>query len=270
MEKLIADCHTHSDLSFDGDNSPEEMVKAAVSRGIKHLAITDHVEIDCFDDPEYSFPKTVTEAAKLLPALKNRYNGEIDLIWGVELGQPLHNIELTTRLLAENDYDFIIGSCHAVRGYKDFYFLDYSEADPEKILEQYFEEMLEMAQWGGFDVLGHLTYPLRYISGEHGIKIDMARFNGIIEEIFKTIIKNGMGIEINTSGLREKIGVTLPDIEYIKLYRRLGGEIITVGSDAHSTTNLGSGIAAGIALAKEAGFGKIWYYSKRQPKCIEI
>lgn len=157
-----------------------------------------------------------------------------------------------------------------VKGWDDFYYLDYKKTDPYQILRLYFEELLEMARWGKFDVLGHLTYPLRYIEGDFGIKIDMDIYKNIITDIFKSLIKNGMGIEINTSGLREKIGVTLPDEAFVKMYRKLGGEIITVGSDAHCTDDLGKGISEGIALAKKCGFDKIYYYNRRIPVAINI
>ena len=157
-----------------------------------------------------------------------------------------------------------------VKGWDDFYFLDYKKVDPHYLLGLYFEELLEMAEWGKFDVLGHLTYPLRYIVGDFGIKIDMSRYESIIEKIFKTLVKNGMGIEINTSGLRQKIDVTLPDEHYIRLYKKCGGEILTAGSDAHCTADLGKGIAEGISLAKKCGFDKIYYYDHRKPISIKI
>lgn len=156
------------------------------------------------------------------------------------------------------------------RGYDDFYYLDYKKDNPDYLMRLYFEELLEMAEWGKFDVLGHLTYPLRYIEGDFGIKIDMDVYNPIIEKIFLTLIKNGMGIEINTSGLRQKIGVTLPSEKYVKMYRDLGGEIITIGSDAHNTENLGMGIDKGIIIAKNCGFDKIYYYDHRKPVSINI
>ena len=98
----------------------------------------------------------------------------------------------------------------------------------------------------------------------------MDRYGSIIEKIFITLIKNGMGIEINTSGLREEIGVTLPSEKYVKIYRELGGEIVTIGSDAHCVENLGKGISEGIQIAKNCGFDKIYYYDHRKPVSINI
>ena len=269
-KRIIIDCHNHSTQSPDGKNTVREMLEQAIRLGMEHYTITDHLEINKFFDKEFLYEEPVKESSVIVPALKKEFQDKIGFYYGVELGQPLHDIELTTRILKAYDYDFIIGSCHMVREFDDFYYLDYNVLKPKDMLEKYFNELLEMAQWGGFDVLGHLTYPLRYITGDFGIQIDMKPYDSIIAEIFRTLIKNGMGIEVNTSGLRQKIGVTMPDSSYIKLFRRLGGEIITIGSDAHCAEDLGKGINEGLAMIKEAGFDKIWYFEKRQPKYMHI
>lgn len=269
---ILFDLHTHSTLSFDGGSSAEDMVFRACELGMEYYALTDHVEIERFTDPEYNCDRTVAEAAVVIPALRDKYSDRIKLIYGVELGQPMHNKALTDKILAENSYDYIIGSSHTLRGMEDFYFLDYTkeENEPYKLLDIYFDEMLELVRWNGFDILAHITYPLRYIVGEYGISIDIGRYADIIDEIFITLIRNGKGIEINTSGLRQKIGVTLPELSYIRRFRELGGEILSIGSDAHNTDDLGKGIDEGIKLAKEAGFDKITYFIERKPNFIKI
>ncbi|MCM1299296.1 MAG: histidinol-phosphatase HisJ family protein [Firmicutes bacterium] len=268
--EILTDSHTHSAQSPDGKSTLEEMAERAAELGIRHYTVTDHLDVNDYYKPEFHYEERLRQSDLLLPKLTEAFKGRVDIHFGVELGQPLQDLELTKKLLAAHNYEFIIGSCHNIRDYEDFYFLDYKKEEPYRLLKLYFDELLEMAQWGGFDVLGHLTYPLRYISGDQGIKIDMSGFEAIIGEIFAALVKNGMGIEINTSGLRQKIGVTLPDEHYIRLYRELGGEIITVGSDAHRTEDLGKGIAEGIALAKKCGFDKIYYYDHRKPIGINI
>ncbi len=268
MASFPCDLHTHSDLSFDGISSPEDMIKTASEMRLKYYALTDHVEINKFDDEEYNCRRTVSETARLIPSLKSRYGG-LNFIRGIELGQPLHDLTLTEKVLSENEYDFVIGSAHMLRGYDDFYFLDYKENDPYFLLDIYFEELLEMAEWNGFDILAHLTYPLRYITERDGIEIDMSRYDGIIDEIFRVIIKNGKGIEVNTSGIK-KSGALLPDPKYIKRYRELGGTVISLGSDAHRCEDICGGMAEGLRAVKEAGFDEITCFLKRKPTAIKI
>lgn len=269
-DDIIADSHTHSSQSPDGENSVREMAERAAELGIRHYTVTDHLEINKFYDEEFLYEEPVRESSVLVPQIIEEFRGRLDMHYGVELGQPMHDLPLTQRMLDSYDFEFIIGSCHMVKGWDDFYFLDYEKTDPRHVLELYFNELLEMAQWGKFDVLGHLTYPLRYIAGDFGIKIDMDRYKKIIEEIFRTLIKNNMGLEVNTSGLRQKIGLTLPDEGLIRMYRELGGEIITVGSDAHCVKDLGDGVAEGIALIKRCGFDSIYYYEHRKPVPVKI
>ncbi len=264
------DLHTHCTLSFDGKSSAEDMVKRAVELGIKHYALTDHIDLGEFPDKDFDLEATVAGAKEQIPALQKKYAESTELLYGVELGQAVHDRELTEKLLAENDYDFVIGSTHFIRGHEDFYFLNYTDTDVPELMRLYFEELLETAEWGMFDIMGHITYPLRYITGEHGINVDLSEYGIIIDEILRTLIRNGKGIEINTSGLRQKYGRMFPDADTVRRYRELGGEILTIGSDAHCADDLGNGIEDGIAAAKEAGFDKIAIFKHREPMFIRI
>ena len=262
------DLHTHCTLSFDGKSPADDMVKRAIELGMRYYALTDHVDLGEFPDPDFDLEATVNGAAEMIPALREEYADKIDLIYGVELGQSTQDPEKAAELLRNNDHDFVIGSLHNIKGYNDFYFLDYTDLDVNDLLDRYFGELLDMAAMGDFDVMGHITYPLRYITGEYGIDVDMSRWDKVIDEILRQLIKRGKGIEINTSGLRQKYGRTFPDADIVRRYRELGGEILTIGSDAHCTDDLGKGIAEGIAIGKSCGFEKIAVFKKRKPEFI--
>lgn len=267
---LPFDLHTHTAFSFDGEAAAEDMVFRAAELGAKYYAITDHLEINQFYMEEFAYPETLKRARETIPALSREYSGRVEVIRGIELGQPVHDIPLAEKILAEEKYEYIIGSCHMVRGYDDFYFLDYDENDPVKLLDIYFDELLETAEWGNFDTLAHITYPLRYIVGDKGKNIDMSRYRTIIDKIFTVLIKNDTALEINTSGFRQKIGETLPNGELLSQYHRLGGRLITIGSDAHRPEDIGKGIVEGIALAKSIGFTEVSVFKNRNPIMIKI
>ena len=185
----------------------------------------------------------------------------------------MQDIEFAEEIASDKRLDFIIGSHHQNKGKDDFYWIEYKNMDLSQtyaLLDDYFKEMLEMCKWGKLDVLGHLTYPLRYIQGDCGIQIDLSPYDEIIREIFCTLIQKGKGIEINVSGLRQKYGKPLPDLGYVKLYRSLGGEILTIGSDAHCTADIGRDISAGVEMAQAAGFKYLTYFKKHEPKFIKI
>ena len=130
--------------------------------------------------------------------------------------------------------------------------------------------MLELCQWGAFDTLAHMTYPLRYITGQYHIQVDMSQYRDLIAEILRTLADNGLGLEINTAGLRREIGQTSPTLEYVKLFRDLGGEILTFGSDAHRAQDLGAGIECAMDMAKEAGFSYFAFFKKRNPRMLRL
>ena len=264
------DLHTHCTLSFDGESEAEDMVKRAVRLGMKHYALTDHVDLGEFPDPEFDLEATVNGARELIPALREKYADSTELLYGVELGQATQDCKTAERLLRENDYDFVIGSLHNIKKHNDFYFLDYSEMDVRKLLSGYFTELLDLASYCEYDVLGHITYPLRYIVGEYGADVDMSEYGRIIDAILTAAISRGKGIEINTSGLRQKYGRTFPDADIVRRFRELGGRILTMGSDAHRADDLGKGIAEGIKLAKDCGFTEIAVFRKREPHFIGI
>ncbi len=279
---MICDMHTHSAFSPDAEDNAQAMIEEALAKGLQYYAITDHCDCNFWEMPPsgdirdadmYGSRYYAKASISRLDDLKAIYNGRLELICGIELAQPLQNEEAAMKIVKDTRLDFIIGSHHMNKGKDDFYWLEYKNMDSSEIyafLEDYFKEVLEMCEWGNFDVLGHLTYPLRYIVERSDVQIDMKRYDDIIREIFYTLIHNDKGIEINTSGLRQPIGKTLPELEYVKLYHDLGGEILTVGSDAHKKADIGAGINEGIRIAAEAGFEFLTCYRRRTPYMISI
>lgn len=280
----LIDCHTHSTNSPDGYDAPEAMLLAAMENGLSAYALTDHCEINRWfgrahysnaalsENPQdtYDFAHDFEAAMEDNLRLKEKYKGKINFISGIELGQAQFDFGLAAAVAADARLDFIIASLHQAKGYDDFAFTDYSKTDPVLMVSKYYREMLEVCRKGSFDILGHLTYPLRYIEGESGIKINMSENDEVIREIFRVLIERGKGIEINTSGLRQKYGRTFPDMYYLKMYREMGGDILSVGSDAHRCEDIGAGIKDGIALAEEAGFKYLSIFQAHKVTAVPI
>ena len=91
-----------------------------------------------------------------------------------------------------------------------------------------------------------------------------------IDLVLRTLAQNGKALEINTSGLRGPIGEASPTLKYVKRFRELGGEFVTLGSDAHSVEELGEGIPEAMEMASQAGFSYFTFYKKRQPRLLQI
>lgn len=279
----LIDCHTHTQFSVDSEADINECIKRACSLGLAAYAITDHCECNRWYSEEhypdettyqyFDFGKDFENSVSAVTKLKEEYAGKIKLICGTELGQATHDYEVAERVVSDSRLDFVLGSMHQLPKTEDFCFIDYSEYTLEGIYglaERYFAEIHKLCKWGKFDVLAHLTYFMRYLKCKAGIDIDISRFDGIIAESFKLLIQNGKGIEINTSGIRQGFGATFPDLKYVKMYRELGGEIVSVGSDSHTVNDIGANVADGAELAKAAGFRYLAYFRQRKPQFINI
>ena len=200
----------------------------------------------------------------------NKYGDEIEILKGIEIGQGIYRKKETEALLKKYDYDFVLGSLHNLENMEDFFFLDYKNYDIDELLTRYFDGLLELCQWGAFDSLAHLTYPLRYIVAREKINVDMNKYQDVCDAIFEELIKNDKALEINTSGLFMDMKDTLPNISFVKRYKKLGGRYITVGSDSHYANRVCQGIEQGLGIARAAGFDSVTVFEKRQPRLITI
>ena len=161
--------------------------------------------------------------------------------------------------------DFVIGSIHQLSDAYGCQDLAYAaSADPEEARRQitdYLELVLRQAKWGKFSVQGHLTLPLRYINERRGGHMTFDGFEAEVEEIYRTLIANGCGIEVNTNRGKDP----LPDEKWLRLYRECGGEIITLGSDAHRAEHVGCCIRERQELLRECGFRAFCTFREMKP-----
>lgn len=272
--EFICDCHTHSKWSFDGCEAIDDMCEQAIKLGISVLTVTDHCEVNGWNTPEDSefgdFSKLIPKSIKHLKESQIKYTGKLKLLRGIELGQAVQDLKSADIALSLDNFDFVLASVHNVRNERDFYWLEYTPESAKELLYTYFNEILEVVRWNKFDSLSHLTYPLRYITGVHKINIDINEYLPIIDEIFNELIKNGKALEVNSSGLRQEIGVTMPDKFLLTRYYSLGGRLITIGSDAHKVADLGKGINETLYLLKKIGFKNYYYFEKHNPVAVPI
>ncbi|MEG1886810.1 MAG: histidinol-phosphatase HisJ family protein [Oscillospiraceae bacterium] len=268
--KDTVDLHVHTDNSPDANHSATLMCEKACEKGLRAIAITDHCECDAYKSERYdlSTRQSVFEAVKA----KRFFTGELIVLAGIELGQPLHNLEAASDAL-KNPLDFVLASNHTLTTHKeDFFYLDYTlpENNPDKLFMQYLNDIDNIIDWGNFDSLAHLTYPLRYIVEREKIPFELGKYMAYIEDILKKLAKNGKALEINTSGLRHENGTTMPPFSMVKLFKEVGGEYITIGSDCHSCNDIGNGVDKAYDMAKQAGFDFVTIYMQRAPIAVSI
>ena len=272
---MLADYHMHClPYSPDAHSSMAEMARAAKRRGMTHICVTNHVE-NCTQNPEYpdQFPPfdDWDGLEREYLALRDRMAGKLDIRLGAEVGAPHYMPDEGRRIYALPCLDFIIGSVHNLRSARDFYYLNYPE-DFENFrpaVEMYLDEYIEMSRSGMCDVLGHVGYMQKYMARQ-GKGFDLMLFEDRLRTLFKSCVENGVGIEVNTSALSDKLGNFMPQPSVVKLYRELGGEIITVGSDSHCAQDSGKGVKEGYELLRSLGFKYVCLYRAHKPEFVAL
>ncbi|MFV0518348.1 MAG: histidinol-phosphatase HisJ family protein [Aminipila sp.] len=264
------DYHTHSSFSDDCNIPATEMIEAALALGVKELAITDHFDPD-YPDPQYPFILDFQEYHKTLLSLQEQYKDRIKIVKGIEIGiQHGKTMEKCSTAANAFQYDFILGSFHCTDS-KDLY-MEYftDDTDIPKAFNRYYEYAYDcLKSYNDFDVMGHINVVDRYVPFQK-----IPSYNplmDIIESILKHLIHNGKGIEFNSSCYRYlRDGRTTPTGDILKLYKQLGGEIITFGSDAHNPACIGDHYEDVIEILKNIGFKYISTFEKRNVNFISI
>lgn len=254
------DFHMHTKVSYDGFHTPEEMALASVKAGMKEICFTDHMDymLSC---PKAEITYTVEDYNRAydgltVPGLTIRH--------GVEIGMTPWNVEEVSQDLSLREYDFVLGSIHHVDDL-DLYYTPFWEGKTVAEAErQYFEEMLRCVQLhDNFDVLGHLTYISKAAAHPAPRIVPFEDYREITDEIMKVLVAKGKGMEVNTSGV-DKVGDFLPGEVWLRRFRELGGQIVTVGSDAHTTDRAGQYIDRACAMLKDI-FGYVCTFEGRKP-----
>ena len=262
---LLTDCdlHVHTKFSFDGaadgSGEPEAVADAAIAAGLRAIALTDHCDIDDVLDGIYPpYPAGAIHSA--VERLKADFSGRLKILRGIELGEPHARPDEAKKLLSEQNFDFVIGSLHNLRGYPDFYFLRFERMEEMQLVHiarRMINELREIVEFEynsrHIDSLAHITYMSRYLD-ECGVEFDLTRFDTEWRGLFRTMIDCGVALEINTSGLR-KGGKLMPDAPLVSLYADTGGRLFTLGSDAHTARDVGKNLLDAAKLIPDASLG---------------
>lgn len=271
---MLADYHMHClPYSPDAQVSMAELFRGAYERGMTHVCLTSHME-NCVQDPTFEgqFPpfQEWDQLFAEFEAAKREFAGKMDLRLGAEIGAPHYLPEEGKKLYDHEGLDFVIGSIHNLRGAPDFYFYQYPSFEAVRPdVETYLDEYLELAGAGLCDVLGHIGYMQRYMARQ-GTGFDIMIYEDRLRAIFRRCIDRGVGIEVNTSGLRDTLRDFIPQPAALKLYRDMGGEIVTAGSDAHSAAGAGQGIREAYALLESLGFRYVCLFKDHKPEFVRI
>lgn len=271
---MLCDYHVHTAFSDDSEYPMEQVVADAVGLGLEELCFTDHVDYGIKVDwdsggeivwrdgqplANVDYPKYLAAIA----ALREKYGDKITLKTGLEFGVQVHTIPQFRALFQKYPLDFVILSVHQVED-KEFWTQEFQEGRTQREYnERYYQELLDLTKtYQEYSVLGHLDLIVRY--DEQGV-YPFEKVKPMVAEILRNAIQNGKGIELNTSFHRYGLSDSTPSRAILELYRDLGGEILTIGSDSHRPEHLGAYIREGQELLKSLGFTRFCTFEGMKP-----
>jgi histidinol-phosphatase (PHP family) len=268
VTRIPHDYHMHSEFSIDCAVPVADRCEQAIALGLSEICITDHCDYYPLE-PSSGYYDPVACLAEI-ERCRELYAGRVTLRAGIEIGEGHLSTAEVAALTAAHQYDFIIGSLHWVGEgmvMDETFFWDGRQE--REAYETYYSELLAMVDGGGFDVIGHLDVPKRlgfvvygsYASGD---------YEEPIRAVLKKAIERGVGIEINTGTARRSVGEFSPPLDVLRWYRELGGEILTIGSDAHYPDQMAYRFDEIPEMLEEAGFTAVTCFEGREPRFVDV
>ena len=255
------DFHIHTHYSVDSEAGFEAVCRTAVAKDIDEIAFTDHLDFGPCDPPD-AFP--VADYLKEIESCRGRFGDRLEIRAGIEVGEPHLFSGEARAVLAAGDFDIVIGSAHYAQGMRAAWYAEYFEQPLKDAYDAYFQQVVALARSGDFDVLAHLDLVKRD-ARKFGRPYDgPGPYADVIRAALEALVERGKGLEINTSPLRRGQPETCPSMEILRWYRELGGEILTLGSDAHVPEAVGADVEVALDMARAAGFTRLATFRHRK------
>jgi histidinol-phosphatase (PHP family) len=263
------DYHVHTRFSCDSKVDMAAACEAAIARGMREIAFTDHADFEPLDD----CCGHLRPAAYLaeVERCRRRYGSHLTIRAGVEIGEGHVYRDQAAALLEAHEFDFVLGSLHWVDGHPAFDGHYFAGQALEEGLRAYFEELAHLAAEADYDVMAHFDIVRRAVHRSFGLNgLDYAPHEETIRRILRTLVERGKGLEINTSIQRRGMGDPNPTLPVLRWYHEVGGELLTLGSDAHTAGSIGSCFDVALKMAQAAGFTRLATFEKRKLVWIAI
>jgi len=260
-----ADYHIHPDYSLDATGSIEEYCLKAMELGLKEICFTTHYDSDPFRKDEDPFMRIEGKIVPLSEDSVKRYIEDVrrsdekyrpcglSVRVGLEVDYAPHIEEKLREELTCFELDYRLGAVHcldhiAITASKEAerYF---KKKTAEEMVTEYYKTLKQAVESGLFDVMAHLDIYKKYGLGFYGEKI-LTAHQGLVEPVLELMVKNDVGMEINTGLLRKGHKEFSPGLEILNLALNMGVKIVAFGSDAHKVDHLGKGIKEAYLLVE--------------------
>jgi histidinol-phosphatase (PHP family) len=265
----VFDYHVHSTYSVDCAVPMEASCRAAIAAGVTEIAFTDHLDHEPAD-PGCGYYRP-DDYLRELDENRARFAGELTVLRGVEIDFNDRIAEQVERFVASHgsEYDFVIGSVHYGFAGAIIFPEYFADRTLDEVFLPYFDQVEKAVATGWFDVIGHLDLPKRYAPKTHR-HYDPLRYRERLLPIFDAMIANGVGFEINTSGLRQAPKTSMPGPSVVRWYVERGGSLITTGTDSHAAQTVGAGLAKTLDMLALSGVQHVASFRRRQPTLVPV
>lgn len=251
------DAHMHTELSPDSQVPLELYCAAAAERGVREIAITDHLDF-MPGAPAYEYADYASRE-RMVRSAAERWAGAVVVRFGVELTYERRYEDKIREHLRTHAYDYSIGSVHAMAD-GPYARTRIAEFVAGKTLAEatapYFAEVMGAIRSGLFDTLGHLDQCKRWLLPWFPTAA-FAAAPELYEPLLAALVESGTALEVNSSGLRYPERETYPAAWVVERFHELGGRRVTVGSDAHMPHSFAFGIEQACEIVAAAGFDRL-------------
>jgi len=266
---ILSDYHMHSSFSGDSETPMERMIEQAIKLGLTHICFTEHMDKDfpvTEGEPIIDFEVNVDSYLYELLRCRKKYEKQIRVNFGIELGLQPHLFREHAILTKQHEFDFIIGSSHICNKRDPYYSAFYDGRTEEEAYREYFQSEIDnIKKFSNFDVYGHLDYVVRYGPNKDR-EYTYEKYKDLLDQIIDLLLEKEKGLEINTGGMKYGLKELHPLTAILKRYRKMGGEIVTIGSDAHTPESIAKGFERAAEMLTECGFKYYTIFENRLPE----
>lgn len=261
---IYFDNHTHCEFSPDGRMKMSEAVSTAQAKGLSGICFSDHFDLDSPHQGEAFTFDPKLQQSKIDYNISNS-NHSISILKGIELGLQPKCLDQIKEFTQKYNFDSIIASVHYIDGLDPYNGEFYQGLTKKQSYSRYLETIYEcISNFDNFDILGHFDYIARY-SPYNQHSLEYSDFPDHLDEILRILIDKGKILEINTNTYRERNGRTTKlDLNILKRYKELGGEALSLGSDAHEKERIGDNFRQTTEIIQSIGINYLCHFKNRK------
>jgi histidinol-phosphatase (PHP family) len=258
--------HVHATSSPDASIPEKDLALRGIEQNLSGIGFVAHVDFHPDDFCTGGFDRAGYE--KAFGEALDASGDSIELMLGVEIGEPLRFRCEALRVLQGFDPDFVTGALHWIG---DRFTLDgtgFIGLDPMELVEEYYRQTELMVAECDIDILAHMGVVRKGLA-DAGLPTqfdETSLWPETMERVLTAMIDRGIALEVNTAGLRRPEKITCPPPVVIELFGSLGGELITVGSDTHRDPWVFYGLDYATELLRGTGFSRAYRFRRREAR----